>query len=125
MTVINAQNAFTSKEDYNGTGTIDNPINTDVVVVGAGPCGLFNAFELGLLDMKCHFIDILVSRNFIANWGGSAHFNTGGYPQTEDHAISVSYLVETAGAMTVYLWVTTVSVCICFWNCVGHPTDNE
>jgi len=34
-------------------------IVTDVVVVGAGPCGLFAAFELGLLDIKCHFIDIL------------------------------------------------------------------
>ena len=34
-------------------------IETDIVVIGAGPCGLFCAFELGLLDMKCHFIDIL------------------------------------------------------------------
>ncbi len=34
-------------------------IITDVVVIGAGPCGLFAAFELGLLDIKCHFIDIL------------------------------------------------------------------
>jgi len=34
-------------------------IQTDVVVIGAGPCGLFCAFELGLLDMKCHFVDIL------------------------------------------------------------------
>lgn len=34
-------------------------IKTDAVVIGAGPCGLFCAFELGLLDMKCHFIDIL------------------------------------------------------------------
>ncbi|KFC66282.1 Ferredoxin--NADP reductase [Devosia sp. LC5] len=34
-------------------------IVTDVVVIGAGPCGLFAAFELGLLDLKCHFIDIL------------------------------------------------------------------
>ena len=59
MTVINAENAFTSREDYNGTGTIDNPIKTDAGVIGAGPCGLFNAFEMGLLDMKCHFIDIL------------------------------------------------------------------
>jgi len=59
MTVINAENAFTSPEDYKGEGTPDNPIKTDVVVIGAGPCGLFNAFELGLLDMKCHFIDIL------------------------------------------------------------------
>jgi len=35
------------------------PIETDAVVIGAGPCGLFSVFELGLLDMKCHLIDIL------------------------------------------------------------------
>ena len=32
---------------------------TDVVIIGAGPCGLFAVFELGLLDLKCHVIDIL------------------------------------------------------------------
>ena len=37
----------------------ENEIVTDVVVIGAGPVGLFAAFELGLLDLKCHFIDIL------------------------------------------------------------------
>jgi len=35
------------------------PIKTDVVIIGAGPCGLFAVFELGLLDMKAHLIDIL------------------------------------------------------------------
>src|SRR5580658_8339153 len=35
------------------------PIETDVVIIGAGPIGLFAVFELGLLDMKCHLIDIL------------------------------------------------------------------
>ncbi len=34
-------------------------VSTDVVIVGAGPVGLFAVFELGLLDMKCHLIDIL------------------------------------------------------------------
>ena len=34
-------------------------IETDVVIVGAGPCGLFAIFELGLLDLKCHVVDIL------------------------------------------------------------------
>jgi thioredoxin reductase (NADPH) len=32
---------------------------TDVAIVGAGPAGLFGVFELGLLDIKCHLIDIL------------------------------------------------------------------
>jgi thioredoxin reductase (NADPH) len=34
-------------------------ISTDCAIVGAGPVGLFSVFELGLLDMKCHLIDIL------------------------------------------------------------------
>lgn len=34
-------------------------IETDVVIVGAGPIGLFAVFELGLLDLKCHLVDIL------------------------------------------------------------------
>ena len=34
-------------------------VDTDVVIVGAGPVGLFAVFELGLLDLKCHLIDIL------------------------------------------------------------------
>ena len=32
---------------------------TDVVIIGAGPVGLFSVFELGLLDLKTHLIDIL------------------------------------------------------------------
>ena len=35
------------------------PIETDVVIVGAGPVGLFAVFELGLLDLRAHVIDIL------------------------------------------------------------------
>src|ERR1700693_4412023 len=34
-------------------------ISTDVVIIGAGPVGLFAVFELALNDMKCHLIDIL------------------------------------------------------------------
>jgi thioredoxin reductase (NADPH) len=32
---------------------------TDVIIIGAGPVGLFAVFELGLLDMKAHLIDVL------------------------------------------------------------------
>ena len=37
----------------------DELIETDAVVVGAGPVGLFQVFELGLLEIKCHVIDSL------------------------------------------------------------------
>jgi len=35
------------------------PIKTNVLIIGAGPIGLFAVFELGLLDMKAHLVDIL------------------------------------------------------------------
>jgi thioredoxin reductase (NADPH) len=34
-------------------------IQTEVVIVGAGPCGLFQVFELGLLGIKAHLVDSL------------------------------------------------------------------
>ena len=39
--------------------TGDGPIETDAVIVGAGPVGLFQVFELGLLEIKAHVIDSL------------------------------------------------------------------
>ena len=35
------------------------PIETDAVIIGAGPVGIFQVFELGLLDIKAHVIDSL------------------------------------------------------------------
>jgi len=37
----------------------ENKHKTDVIIIGAGPVGLFAVFELGLLDMKAHLVDIL------------------------------------------------------------------
>ena len=34
-------------------------IEADVVIIGAGPCGLFQVFELGLLDIQAHLIESL------------------------------------------------------------------
>ena len=34
-------------------------IQTDIVIIGAGPVGLFTVFEAGLLKMRCHLIDAL------------------------------------------------------------------
>ena len=35
------------------------PISAEVVIVGAGPCGLFQVFELGLLGISAHVVDSL------------------------------------------------------------------
>ena len=34
-------------------------IKTDIIIIGAGPAGLFAVFEAGLLKLRCHLIDIL------------------------------------------------------------------
>ena len=38
---------------------LDGAIETDAVIIGAGPVGLFQVFELGLLEIKAHVIDSL------------------------------------------------------------------
>ncbi|MBU0590548.1 MAG: NAD(P)/FAD-dependent oxidoreductase [Gammaproteobacteria bacterium] len=48
-----------SQEVINTAHAIDGPIETDAVIVGAGPVGLFQVFELGLLEIKAHVIDSL------------------------------------------------------------------
>ncbi|MBC7704515.1 MAG: NAD(P)/FAD-dependent oxidoreductase, partial [Rhodoferax sp.] len=39
--------------------SFDGAIETDAVIIGAGPVGLFQVFELGLLEIKAHVIDSL------------------------------------------------------------------
>ena len=34
-------------------------IKSDILIIGAGPVGLFTVFEAGLLGLKCHLIDAL------------------------------------------------------------------
>ncbi len=43
----------------NDASPIGGLVETDVIIVGAGPVGLFAVFELGLLDIKCALVDIL------------------------------------------------------------------
>src|SRR5689334_8376292 len=41
------------------TSPASTPIEAEVVIVGAGPCGLFQVFELGLLGISAHLVDSL------------------------------------------------------------------
>ncbi len=34
-------------------------IQTDIIIIGAGPVGLFTVFEAGLIKLRCHLIDVL------------------------------------------------------------------
>jgi thioredoxin reductase (NADPH) len=58
------QQFFTMKtqsepRDVPASASAANPIETDALIIGAGPVGLFQVFELGLLEIKAHVIDSL------------------------------------------------------------------
>ena len=36
-------------------------IKTDIIIIGAGPVGLFAVFEAGLMKLRCHLIDAIPS----------------------------------------------------------------
>lgn len=55
MSATSAANGNQNSADQAASTSIE----TDVVIIGAGPVGLFAVFELGLVDIKCHVIDIL------------------------------------------------------------------
>jgi thioredoxin reductase (NADPH) len=40
---------------------VNEPISTEAVIIGAGPAGLFQVFELGLLGIKAHVVDSLAA----------------------------------------------------------------
>ncbi|MES2975751.1 MAG: NAD(P)/FAD-dependent oxidoreductase [Pseudomonadota bacterium] len=48
-----------NQEVINTAAAHEGPIETDAVIIGAGPVGLFQVFELGLLEIKAHVIDSL------------------------------------------------------------------
>jgi len=48
-----------NQEVINTATASDGPIQTDAVIIGAGPVGLFQVFELGLLEIRAHVIDSL------------------------------------------------------------------
>lgn len=66
---------------------------TDVVVVGAGPVGLFAVFQCGMLNMKCHVIDSLEQT------GGQC---TALYPEKPIYDIP-AYPTVSAGALIAHL----------------------
>ena len=49
----------TNVSDNATAADVDGAIQADAVIVGAGPCGLFQIFELGLLGIRAHIIDSL------------------------------------------------------------------
>lgn len=70
---------------------------TDVVIIGAGPVGLFAVFECGMLKMRCHVIDALESTGgqCVAMYPEKPIYDIPGYPAI-DAAALIQKLEEQA-----------------------------
>ena len=66
-------------------------IRTDILIIGAGPTGLFAVFEAGLLKMKCHILDSLTQPGgqLIELYPKKPIYDIPGYPE-----IIMSDLIE-------------------------------
>jgi thioredoxin reductase (NADPH) len=71
------------------TATVSTPTGvatrTDVVIIGAGPVGLFAVFECGMLKLDCHVVDALdaIGGQCIALYPEKPIFDIPAYPQIE------------------------------------------
>lgn len=65
--------------------TLSNPLKTDVVIIGAGPVGLFAVFECGMMGLKCHVVDTLedVGGQCTALYPEKPIYDIPGYPVIE------------------------------------------
>lgn len=65
--------------------TPDAAIRTDVVIIGAGPVGLFAVFECGMLKLDCHVVDALdaIGGQCIALYPEKPIFDIPAYPHIE------------------------------------------
>jgi thioredoxin reductase (NADPH) len=74
------------------------PIETDALVIGAGPVGLFQAFQLGLLEISCHVVDALPSAGgqCAQLYGDKPIYDIPGIPATTGRGLVESLLQQVA-----------------------------
>ena len=72
-------------------------LKTDIVIVGSGPVGLFQVFEAGMLDIRCHVVDTLESPGgqCTALYPEKPIYDIPGYPEIMAHDL-VDRLAEQA-----------------------------
>jgi thioredoxin reductase (NADPH) len=74
------------------------PIETDALVIGAGPVGLFQAFQLGLLEIGCHIVDALphAGGQCVELYGDKPIYDIPGTPATTGRGLVESLLQQIA-----------------------------
>ncbi|SFO59698.1 thioredoxin reductase (NADPH) [Variovorax sp. OK605] len=74
------------------------PVETDALIVGAGPVGLFQAFQLGLLEISYHIVDALPAAGgqCVALYGDKPIYDIPGTPVTSGRDLAQSLLQQVA-----------------------------
>jgi thioredoxin reductase (NADPH) len=72
-------------------------LRTDVVIIGAGPVGLFAVFECGMLKLSCHVVDALdaIGGQCVALYPEKPIFDIPGFPKIEAASL-IGQLAEQA-----------------------------
>jgi len=91
------------RQDRQGRGAgalsaLPAPIETDALIVGAGPVGLFQAFQLGLLEISCHIVDALPAAGgqCVALYGDKPIYDIPGTPVTSGRDLAQSLIAQVA-----------------------------
>jgi len=73
-------------------------IHTDALIIGAGPIGLFQAFQLGLLEISSHIVDALPhpGGQCVELYGDKPIYDIPGTPVTTGRALVASLLQQVA-----------------------------
>ena len=71
-------------------------IETDALIVGAGPVGLFQAFQLGLLEISCHIVDTLphAGGQCVELYGDKPIYDIPGTPATTGRGLVDALLAQ-------------------------------
>ncbi|MCC7259778.1 MAG: NAD(P)/FAD-dependent oxidoreductase [Alphaproteobacteria bacterium] len=77
---------------------------TDIVIIGAGPVGLFAAFEAGMLKMRCHIVDALdfAGGQCVALYPEKPIYDIPGYPQIEAQELITQLKAQAAPFAPTY-----------------------
>ncbi len=85
------------------TGTV---FHTDVVIIGAGPVGLFAVFECGMLKLSCHVVDALdtAGGQCAALYPEKPIYDIPGYPRIEASDLVAKLVEQAAPFAPTYHW---------------------
>ncbi|MBU2409046.1 MAG: NAD(P)/FAD-dependent oxidoreductase [Gammaproteobacteria bacterium] len=80
------------------------PIETDALIIGAGPVGLFQAFQLGLLEISSHIVEALpqAGGQCAQLYGDKPIYDIPGTPATTGRGLTESLLQQVAPLKPVF-----------------------